>query len=225
MVQNPHTSATKFETVRHNHINSWNFYKFCDTLKNGQTHDFQLRFFHMVGAHEWWDFTVVTKPDKRFYTFVWILNCFKVHNLVSDHPKRIKRGQMTTLSMILHAMVPVYRLVKIWSLPQFMHNFRMAYQSSLCIFLQVHKVLLQNCNSKENSKWSGHLVSSDKLSSASYACLTRFNTFFKSLDLFTVSPYLKSYVSLLVSFENYFDATSRQYLLVNYFSFFSSQTG
>ena len=67
------------------------------------------------------------------------------------------------------------------------------------LFLQVNKVLLQNCNSKENSKCSGHVVSSDKLSSASYACLTCFN---KSLDLFTISPYLKSYVSFLVSLEN-----------------------
>ena len=83
-----------------------------------------------------------------------------------------------------------------------LRNFGMAYQSSLCIFLQVNKVLLQNCNSKENSKCSGHPVSSDKLSSASYACLTCFNIFFKSLDLFTISPYLKSYVSFLVSFEN-----------------------
>ena len=53
----------------------------------------------------------LSKTDKRFYTFVWILNCFKAHNLVSDHPKRIKLGQMPTLSMIFHVVVPVYQLV------------------------------------------------------------------------------------------------------------------
>ena len=37
---------------------------------------------------------------------------FKVCNLVSVHPKSIKLGQMTTLSMIFHVVVPVYRLVK-----------------------------------------------------------------------------------------------------------------
>ena len=63
MVQNPHTSATRFETVRHNHINSWNFYKFCDTLKNGQTRDFHLGFFKIVSAGQ--DFTVVTKLIKN----------------------------------------------------------------------------------------------------------------------------------------------------------------
>ena len=90
--------------------------------------------------------------------------------------------------------------LKFEACPSSQLNFGMAYQNSLCIFLQVNKVLLQNCNSKENSKCSGHLVSSDKLSSASYACLNCFNTFFKSLDLFTISPYLKSYAipSLLV---------------------------
>ena len=136
-------------------------------------------------------------------SFAGILNCFKVHNLVSDHPKRIKLGQMITLSMIFHVMVAVYRLVKIWSLPQFPVQFWNGLSEQPLHFLQVNKVLLQNCNSKENSKCSGHLVSSDKLSCASYACLTCFNTFFKSLDLFTISPYLKSYViPSLLSFEN-----------------------
>ena len=92
--------------------------------------------------------------------------------------------------------------LKFEACPSSLHNFGMTYQSSLCIFLQVNKVLLQNCNSKEIGKCSGYLVSSYKLSSDSYPCLTRFNTFSKSLDLFTISPYLKSYVSFLVSFEN-----------------------
>ena len=43
----------------------------------------------------------------------------KVHNLVSDHPKSIKLGQMTNLNMIFHMVVPVYLLVKIGNSPQF----------------------------------------------------------------------------------------------------------
>ena len=39
--------------------------------------------------------------------------CFKVHNLISVHPKYIVLGQMTNLNMIFHMVVSVYRLVKI----------------------------------------------------------------------------------------------------------------
>ena len=42
---------------------------------------------------------------------------FKVHNLVSVHPKSIILGQMTNLNMIFHVMMSVYRLVKIWNSP------------------------------------------------------------------------------------------------------------
>ena len=38
--------------------------------------------------------------------------CFKVHNLVSVHPKSTIRGQMTNLNMIFHVVVSVYREVK-----------------------------------------------------------------------------------------------------------------
>ena len=38
---------------------------------------------------------------------------FKVHNLVSVHPKSIILGQMINLDMIFHVLVSVYRLVKI----------------------------------------------------------------------------------------------------------------
>ena len=38
---------------------------------------------------------------------------FKVHYLVSVHSKSIILGQMTNLNMIFHAVVSVYRLVKI----------------------------------------------------------------------------------------------------------------
>ena len=39
--------------------------------------------------------------------------CFKVHNVVSVYPKRIKLGQMTSLNVIFHVVVSVYRLAKI----------------------------------------------------------------------------------------------------------------
>ena len=38
---------------------------------------------------------------------------FKVHNLVSVHPKSIIVGQMTNLNMILYVVVSVYQLIKI----------------------------------------------------------------------------------------------------------------
>ena len=38
---------------------------------------------------------------------------FKVHNLISVHPKTIILGQMTNVNMIFHVLVSVYRLVKI----------------------------------------------------------------------------------------------------------------
>ena len=38
---------------------------------------------------------------------------FKVHNLVSLHPKSIILGQMINLNMIFHVVVSVYLLVKI----------------------------------------------------------------------------------------------------------------
>jgi len=49
--------------------------------------------------------------------------CFKVYNLVFVHPKSIKLGQMTTLNVIFHVEVSVYRLVKIWNSPQFPTQF------------------------------------------------------------------------------------------------------
>ena len=49
---------------------------------------------------------------------------FKVHNLVSVYPKSIILGQIANLNMIVHVMVSVYRLVKIWNSPQFPDEFR-----------------------------------------------------------------------------------------------------
>ena len=50
--------------------------------------------------------------------------CFKVHNLVSIHPKSIILSQMINLDMTFHVMVSVYRLVKILNSPQFPVEFR-----------------------------------------------------------------------------------------------------
>ena len=49
---------------------------------------------------------------------------FKVHNLVSVHPKSIILGQMTNLNMIFHVVVSVNQFVKIWNSPQFSVDFR-----------------------------------------------------------------------------------------------------
>ena len=45
-------------------------------------------------------------------TFV-VEPCFKVHNLVSVHPKSIKLDQIASLDAICHVVVSVYRFVKI----------------------------------------------------------------------------------------------------------------
>ena len=76
---------------------------------------------------------------------------FKVHNLVSVHPKNIILGQKTNLNMIFHVMVSVYRLVKIWNSPQFPDEFRNG-QCSACVtcmlkeFAQPEKLII-NCSS------------------------------------------------------------------------------
>ena len=53
--------------------------------------------------------------------------CFKVYNLVSVHPKSIKRGQLTNLSVIFHVMVSDYRFSKCETRPSSLCNFRMTY--------------------------------------------------------------------------------------------------
>ena len=87
--------------------------------------DFHLIFFQIEGARQ--DFTVVTKLIKNFKSlygfggrFLKIRDVcidfepyFKVHNLVSVHPKSIILDQMTNLNVIFHVMVSVYRLVRI----------------------------------------------------------------------------------------------------------------
>ena len=97
---------------------------------------FHLIFFQIEGA--WQDFTVATKLIKSFKSLYGIGGrfleirdvCmdfepyFKVHNLVSVHPKSIILGQMTNLNMIFHVEVSVYRLVKLWNSPQFPDELR-----------------------------------------------------------------------------------------------------
>ena len=97
---------------------------------------FHLICFQVEGT--WQDFTVASKLIKKFkslYGFwgrfleirdVWMdfEPYFKVHNLVSVHPKGILLGQMTNLNMIFHVEVSVYRLVKLWNSPQLTDELR-----------------------------------------------------------------------------------------------------
>ena len=55
---------------------------------------------------------------------------FKVHDLVSVHPKSSILGQMANLYMIFYVMVSIYRLVKIWNSLQFPAEFRNSSLSS-----------------------------------------------------------------------------------------------
>ena len=113
----------------------------------GKRSDFHLSFFQIVGA--WQDSTVVTELMKNFKSLSGFEGCclkmrdvcmdfepcFKVHNLVSVHPKSIILGQMINLDIIFHVVVSVYRLVKIWNSPQFPVEFRNSYWSlQLIIF-------------------------------------------------------------------------------------------
>ena len=49
---------------------------------------------------------------------------FKVHHLVSVHPKNIIVGQMNNLNMIFHVLVSVYWFLKIWNSPKSIAEFR-----------------------------------------------------------------------------------------------------
>ena len=98
-------------------------------FKMSKHSDFHLIFFQIEGA--WQDFTVVTKLIKNFKSLYGFGDVcmdfepyFKVYNLVSVYPKSIILGQMTNLNMIFQVVVSVYRLVKIWSSPQFPDEFR-----------------------------------------------------------------------------------------------------
>ena len=105
-------------------------------FKTGKHCDFYLSFFQMVGA--WRDFTVVIKLIKNFkslYGFggrclkikdvcMDFQPYFKVHHLVSVHPKSIILGLMTNLNMIFHVLVSVYWFLKIWNSPKSIAEFR-----------------------------------------------------------------------------------------------------
>ena len=65
---------------------------------------------------------------------------FKVHNLVSVHPKSIILGQMTNLNMIFHVVVSVYQLVEIWNSPQFPDEFRNG-QFHICLTPQAQNAV------------------------------------------------------------------------------------
>ena len=94
-------------------------------FKMGKHSNFHLSFFQIVGARR--DFTVVTKLMKNFKSLYGFGRrclkirdvcmdfepCFKVHNLVSVHPKSIILGQIINLDMIFYVVVSVYRLGKI----------------------------------------------------------------------------------------------------------------
>ena len=93
---------------------------------------------HLATIDLWQDFPVVPNLMKSFMSLhgfgerslkirdvcMDFKPYFKVHNLVSVHPKSIILGQMTNLNMIFHVVVSVYRLVKIWNSPQSPAEFR-----------------------------------------------------------------------------------------------------
>ena len=105
-------------------------------FKMGKHSNFYLSFFQIVCA--WRDFMVVTKMIRNFKSLYGFGgHClkirevcmdfepyFKLHNLVSVHPKSIVLNKMTNVNMIFHVVVPVYWLVKIWNLPQSPAKFR-----------------------------------------------------------------------------------------------------
>ena len=68
---------------------------------------------------------------------------FKVHSLVSVHPKNIILGQMTNLNMIFYVVASVYRfLLKFETRPSFLLNFGTnVWQAPM--FLQSFRL---NCN-------------------------------------------------------------------------------
>ena len=80
--------------------------------------------------------------------------CFKVHNLVSVHPKSTILGQMTNLNRIFHMVGSVYRLIKIWKSPQFPVEFRNG-QLKLRIGCITRCIISWWGRAKKRKKWSG----------------------------------------------------------------------
>ena len=125
-----HTNVSNFDTASTKIILTLETFMISVILFKMSKHsDFHLIFFQIEGA--WQAFTVVTKLIKNFKSLyglggrflkIWDVCMdfepyFKVHNLVSVHPKSIILGQTINFSMIFHVMVSVYRLVKIWNSP------------------------------------------------------------------------------------------------------------
>ena len=118
------------------------------------------------------------KTDEKFEEFTWFGGCclkirdncmdfepyFKVHNLVSVHPKSTIIGQRNNLDMIFHVMVSVYWLVKIWNSPQFPAEFRngllLVYEIILLADVDFVKKL-------EIFTWSGKVLCNDTTVSCS----------------------------------------------------------
>ena len=89
--------------------------------------------------------------------------------------------------------------LKFEACPSSLHNFGMAYRSSLCIFYKQTKCCCKIAILKKTANVQGilsHLISCP----VPVMPVSPVSTPFKSLDLFTISPYLKSYVSFLVKF-------------------------
>ena len=114
-----HTNIFNFETASPKIIYKLLKYFMISMIlfKMSKHSDFYLVFFQIEGA--WQDFTVVTKLIKNFKSlygfgghFLKIRDIcmdfepfFKVHNLVSVHPKSIILGQMTNFNMIFHVVM------------------------------------------------------------------------------------------------------------------------
>ena len=90
------------------------------SLKLGKHTDFHLSFFQMVV--EWWDFAVVTKLIRHFHSLYGFWgHCLNIRYVSMDLEPcfKVKLGEMTTLNVIFHVVVSDYRLIKLWTSPQF----------------------------------------------------------------------------------------------------------
>ena len=104
-------------------------------FKMSKHSDFHLRFFQIEGA--WKDFTVVTKQIQNFKSWYGFRGrclksrdvCmdfepyFKVHNLVSVHPKSIILSQMTNLNISFVWWCQFIDLLKFETRPSSLLNF------------------------------------------------------------------------------------------------------
>ena len=94
-----HTNVSNFEAGSPNQYNSWCMTVFYSCHKT----DTSFKSLYGFGGR----CLEIREDCMDFEPY------FKVHNLVSVHPKSIILSQMTNLNMIFHMVVPFYRLVKI----------------------------------------------------------------------------------------------------------------